>query len=305
MGDRAEVAHKGQARISLCSYTALVQSRQGWPAPILSGSPVAFPGDPVHRFLSRPGGVDGQPLVRLQRLQPALDVRRRVVDRGGRDAGEAAQARGGELGHQFLLGVRGRAERGRFGIQPAVEAGRVPGGVPQFVEQGGVILLGAQEPLGPGDADFVVFGSVAGLAFGVHDAGPVGVTGNEPFGRLARRERAGRQLDFRICHAFGLLDVEGLVASQDGQLLGLPGLLVGDGELFPEDDRDGLLTFANVAAAVAGLFEDQPPGAGIAGGPAGEREQEQVDPAARCVSVEVFGKCSSPLSSIGRRGWCR
>lgn len=101
--------------------------------------------NPIRRLLGCSGGGDGEAGVALERLDPAAEIGRRVLDRRGADARMGAQEGRRHFGDEFLLAVVGCAEGSEFGVEPAAQPLAVAGGVGEFVEQRRVVGLGGRK----------------------------------------------------------------------------------------------------------------------------------------------------------------
>jgi hypothetical protein len=213
--------------------------------------------------------------VALEDLDPARDVRARVLQGRALDASGAAEECRAHLGDELLAAVLVRAEHVGVGDSLPGQPRVVAGAVGQFVEEDRVVERGRIEVLRRWRRDGVGTRAVEGLGAAVLDPGRVGHRAHDAFAfrnGLERASNGGGCLD-----AVALLDVEDRVVPQQRRAI-LLGLALGLLLLFrpsPEDDGATLAALANTPAPLCGLPIGQP----IRRRERHRREQEDIDAA--------------------------
>ncbi len=237
----------------------------------------------IGRGLRSCSNAEDRPLILAQPFDPALQICGMVFDMVPSEAQARADERGAELCHQLLERIGGRSELVALG---AIEAAFMASPVAKLVCQGGKVSGAAGETCKFGHNDMVSRRAVIGRTALLEDSRAAAA--QRRLGFLVALN-AGDQLQrlagkFRLVgQAVDLVDIENGVGAQHGHraLDFFAGLLVlvGDVELFEENDLCALFALADGAAKIEGLLERHPGAAAQAFLLVSQPQQQDIDAA--------------------------
>jgi hypothetical protein len=235
-------------------------------------------------------------------VPPAIDVAGRVRKVRVVESERRAAERGGELGHQFLAAVVAGAELDLAVHFGAVQPADVAGGVPEFVEEGGVVGVGADERLQRRDLHSIARRAVPSGVPTLGNARRLRHRANDAFGRLDPLSgHSAIQFEVRQFQTLALLDVEDTVVAKDrdrplGAVISLIGPLL-DLFGFPKDCDRGVLAASDVAAELIGLAVCEPAMISVGS----DAKKKDVDPAVRPQSERIARQTSRFVPRLSPR----